>query len=365
MQNSKLLQSLPEHLMHKNRLQEYAQRSAIPLPIYETINEGSQHAPKFRSTVKVDGAVYRSLNTFSHRKEAEQDVAKFAFEYISKKIKDERCPLIYEDTIFCKSILNEFAVKMNLEKPTYTTTQSEGLLPVFISSLVFDGKTYTGTAGRNKKDAEQLAARTVIQSILGTSGSGTYLSEIIKSKSRLYAALHKVEESQSVQETKMPKVVSPGNDCESSTRKRKEILNTLTSQHLDENVTVTPPPFHENKKPKEEVLCETSARPIGIVASLLDQPVGGCPDRLASEEYKPVSDVHLIHQNELINGPHLVQPSLISHGSQGTAIDISVGRKHPRGKNKKRRQKKIQNGEQLQMTPALTMNQAPSCSVTL
>lgn len=56
---------------------------------------------------------------------------------------------------------------MNLEKPTYTTVQPEGLLPVFVSSLVFNGVTYTGDAGRNKKEAEQLAARTVILSILG------------------------------------------------------------------------------------------------------------------------------------------------------------------------------------------------------
>lgn len=69
--------------------------------------------------------------------------------------------------MFCKSILNEFAVKMNLEMPTYSTIQSEGLLPTFISSLVFSGESYTGEAGRNKKEAEQLAARAVILSLLG------------------------------------------------------------------------------------------------------------------------------------------------------------------------------------------------------
>lgn len=58
---------------------------------------------------------------------------------------------------------------MNIEKPTYTTSQLEGvLLPSFISSLDFDGKTYTGAAGRSKKEAEQIAARAVIQSILGS-----------------------------------------------------------------------------------------------------------------------------------------------------------------------------------------------------
>ena len=56
---------------------------------------------------------------------------------------------------------------MSLEKPTYKTIQPEGLLPVFVSSLVFNGVTYTGEPGRNKKEAEQLAARAVILSISG------------------------------------------------------------------------------------------------------------------------------------------------------------------------------------------------------
>uniref|UniRef100_A0A7N2MX72 DRBM domain-containing protein n=1 Tax=Quercus lobata TaxID=97700 RepID=A0A7N2MX72_QUELO len=188
---------LPEQLMYKNRLQEYAQRSAIQLPMYKTVNEGSQHAPKFRSTVVVDGQIYTSPNTFLQRKIAEQDVSKLALEHISKKIKDERyplTPLICENTVFCKSILNEFAVKMTLQKPVYNTVQTEGLPPVFISSLIFNGVCYNGEPGRNKKEAEQLAARAVILSHLGQSGSGIILSEIIKSKGKLYAALHKVKD---------------------------------------------------------------------------------------------------------------------------------------------------------------------------
>ena len=75
--------------------------------------------------------------------------------------------VIFQDTVFCKAILNEFALKMNLDKPTFNTVQPEGLLPVFISSTVFNGVCYTGTHGRNKKEAEQLAARAVIVSLLG------------------------------------------------------------------------------------------------------------------------------------------------------------------------------------------------------
>lgn len=75
--------------------------------------------------------------------------------------------VIFQDTVFCKTILNEFALKMNLDKPTFNTVQPEGLLPDFISTSVFNGVCYTGTHGRNKKEAEQLAARAVIISLLG------------------------------------------------------------------------------------------------------------------------------------------------------------------------------------------------------
>ncbi|KAK1301553.1 Double-stranded RNA-binding protein 7 [Acorus calamus] len=178
-----------EHFLYKNRLQEYAQRSAVHTPLYTTINGGNPHAPRFRSTVVVDGLTFTSPNTFSHRKEAEQDVARLALEGLSEKVKDEGCPLIYADSVFCKSILNEFATKMKLSSATYTTTQSEGPIPVFISSVIFDGKEYTGRTGKNKKEAQQLGARAVIESILESSPSRTLLSQIIKSKSKLYNAI--------------------------------------------------------------------------------------------------------------------------------------------------------------------------------
>lgn len=69
--------------------------------------------------------------------------------------------------MFCKSILNEFAVKMNMEKTKYNTIKHERELPGFISSLYFNGVSYSGEPRRNKKEAEQFAARTTILSLLG------------------------------------------------------------------------------------------------------------------------------------------------------------------------------------------------------
>ncbi|KAK8631169.1 hypothetical protein V6N13_079930 [Hibiscus sabdariffa] len=190
--------SSSESFMHKNRLQEFTQRSSMPLPIYQTFNEGLGHAPKFRSTVLVDGVTYISESTFSNIKAAEQDVAKHALECILKKIKDEGCPLIHVDTIFCKSILNEFVVKIKLELPTYTTVQLEGLPPIFVSTLVFNGETYKGETGRSKKEAEQLAARAVIQSLLADDRYGITVSEIIRSKAKLHNAWNKNVETTTI-----------------------------------------------------------------------------------------------------------------------------------------------------------------------
>uniref|UniRef100_A0A5B7AI71 Putative double-stranded RNA-binding protein 4 isoform X3 n=1 Tax=Davidia involucrata TaxID=16924 RepID=A0A5B7AI71_DAVIN len=297
--------NLPENLLYKNRLQEYTQRSSIPLPIYQTINEGVQHAPTFRSTVLVDGSHYTSPNTFSHRKAAEQDVAKVALAGISQKIKDEGCPLINEDTVFCKSILNEYAVKMNMGKPTYETIQPEGLLPVFVSSLVFNGVTYTGDAGRNKKEAEQLAARAVILSILGgDSSSATVIFEIIKSKFRLYAALHKVKDSHNTHNGISPVVVNSGNTFGVPLTKEKEgevtgvtynkpiaaISETCSGQLT--NIPVTQLPHHEFKKPKQEPSSTSIICPIEFVPSVLEQPpvVGSTSGRKRNRKNKKAAE---------------------------------------------------------------------------
>ncbi|XWS47568.1 hypothetical protein CRYUN_Cryun14cG0163600 [Craigia yunnanensis] len=182
-------------LVYKSRLRNFTEGSSIPPPMYQTCNEGLSRSPMFRSSVIVDGTCYVSGELFSDRKAAEQDVARYALECISKKIKDEGRSLIREDTVFCKSLLNHFAGKMNLEMPSYNTIRSEGLVPFSVSSLVFNGVTYSGETGRNKKEAEQLAARAVILSLLDDPRYGTLLSEIIKSKAKLCVALNEVKDS--------------------------------------------------------------------------------------------------------------------------------------------------------------------------
>ncbi|XP_073273210.1 uncharacterized protein [Primulina huaijiensis] len=188
----------PEHLQgiptEKSRLQEYAQRACAQLPVYQTLNEGPPHALQFKSQVLIDGIWYTSPNTFSSRKVAEHDAAKHAFIGLREKLKAEGRSLILEDLHFCKAILNEYAVKMNMKIPTYVTNESKAHVPIFVSSLQLNGVTFSGDAARTKKEAEQLAARSAILSIL-VSEAGTTMSVIVKSKFKFHNALKLAKDS--------------------------------------------------------------------------------------------------------------------------------------------------------------------------
>ncbi|GAB2238153.1 hypothetical protein Droror1_Dr00016055 [Drosera rotundifolia] len=181
---------IPEPLPPKSQLTAYIGRAHLQPPVYHTINDDlAAPPPKFKCTVLVDSVAYKSPNTFSTMKEAEQDAAKYALEGIAMKLKEEGRCFVSEDKFFCKSILYEFAMKMNMKLPVYTTKMSEGSIPSFTASLVFNDHEYTGEVGRNKKEAEQLAARATILSILD--GSEMALSEVIKSKAKLQVLMQK------------------------------------------------------------------------------------------------------------------------------------------------------------------------------
>ncbi|PIM99925.1 hypothetical protein CDL12_27573 [Handroanthus impetiginosus] len=206
---------IPEEAWCKNRLQQYTQRASIPLPEYKTANEGPQHAPQFRSQVWVDGTCFTSPTTFPNKKMAEQDAAKHALIGILEKVKNEGSLRVLEDTVFCKSIINEYVVRMNLKPPTYVTNESKAMLPIFVSSMVLNGVTYIGAPGKSKKEAEQFAARSAILSILD-SESCTTMSEIVKSKFKFYDALMNVKDPSSIHGRILPAAVNPLEDFKDS-----------------------------------------------------------------------------------------------------------------------------------------------------
>ncbi|XP_020978231.1 uncharacterized protein LOC110271584 [Arachis ipaensis] len=102
--------------------------------------------------------------TFFQKKAAKQDAARIALESLKEKIKDDRCPLVVEDILISKSIMNECATKLNVEGPTYNTVLLEGLLPRFMFFVIFNGTKYASVIRKNKQEAEPLAARAAILS---------------------------------------------------------------------------------------------------------------------------------------------------------------------------------------------------------
>uniref|UniRef100_A0ACD6A048 Uncharacterized protein n=1 Tax=Avena sativa TaxID=4498 RepID=A0ACD6A048_AVESA len=177
----------------KNRLQEWTQQNNQKFPVYDTELKGELHQPEFRSTVKVAGERFPSDHSHSRLKDAEQDAARVAYEnLVTKRTNDDQkdlLGLIDQDVMFCKSILNEFAVKTKATQPTYSVDRPEGLAPMalFVSSVSFAGNIYTGGAARNKKDAEQKAARAAVISILAT--NNTFMRQIIRSKKQQIIAI--------------------------------------------------------------------------------------------------------------------------------------------------------------------------------
>ncbi|KAL3343542.1 hypothetical protein AABB24_027195 [Solanum stoloniferum] len=177
----------PAQVMYKNQLQEYTQKNVKQLPIYQTVNEGFPHAPKFRAKVLVDGSEYESKSTYPTKKEAEQAVAKIAYECIHNKIDARDISLIYKEPMLCKSILYEFAVKRNLDRPIYNTRYTEGSSIVYICHLVLGGKTYKGELAGSKQMAKQVAAQAAIESLLETDAGMLY--EIIMSKNKCHPSM--------------------------------------------------------------------------------------------------------------------------------------------------------------------------------
>lgn len=148
--------------MFKNRLQEYAQKTSLPLPVYTTVNEGQDHLPQFKCSVTVNGVRYDSPPGYKYKKEAENAAAQVAVEDLRKLGLDVH----FKKTKLLKNVLSELAVKKNIPLPTYQFTQ-EGIAhcPTFTATVEINGESYTGAPGYNKKEAARNAAYEAIQSI--------------------------------------------------------------------------------------------------------------------------------------------------------------------------------------------------------
>ncbi|KAJ9540852.1 hypothetical protein OSB04_027358 [Centaurea solstitialis] len=374
--------------LYKSLLNEYAQKLWKQIPIYQTSNEGSDHQPKFRSTVWANGVSYTSPNTFPQKKMAEMDVSKIAFLATKQKLKDDALRLVREDKSFCKSILVEYAVRMNVPKPAYQTSQLETTVPVFRSSLVVNGVSCTGADCKSKKEAEQSAARAIILKFLD-SDSENIMSEIINCKFRNHAEMKDIPSAQNATSVVVQAVVDNITNAvvqtaaENSNNAVVQTAATLNEAKVEEGTkmvntsalppepslvqgtTVIPPrPMPETSTPVTTPVPTVFAMPPSVNAN--SAPIPGSVPSL--ESLARIIAAHL-SSNMVPPGNNSEAPtaivtpplSLSSPASAQTAVASQTSGKKRNRKNKKNAQKKMRTEDQSAM-PAMAVGQSATFS---
>ncbi|XP_055818495.1 double-stranded RNA-binding protein 1-like isoform X2 [Solanum dulcamara] len=146
--------------LYKNRLQHYAQKQNLTLPVYSSELDGPPHTRRFRSKVTVDGVTYETQEFFSTLKEAEHAAAKVAFESLA--LND-----IQEDEGLYKTLLQELAQKEGLLFPAYDTARTgPPHAPVFRSIVEVGDGTFQGQEAKTKKQAEMNAAKVAYNALV-------------------------------------------------------------------------------------------------------------------------------------------------------------------------------------------------------
>ncbi|CAA2938131.1 Hypothetical predicted protein [Olea europaea subsp. europaea] len=138
--------------IYKNRLQQYAQKRGLSLPVYTCEFEGPPHACRYKSSVTLDGKIYEAPACFPTIKDAEHAAAKVACEALS-------VVEIQEDKGLYKNLLQAMAQKRGLKYPIYETSPAgPPRKPVFVSVVEVGSDTFQGTKAKTKKQAEMNAA---------------------------------------------------------------------------------------------------------------------------------------------------------------------------------------------------------------
>ncbi|KAK3441804.1 hypothetical protein EUGRSUZ_B01706, partial [Eucalyptus grandis] len=171
--------------LFKSRLQDYAHKTGLPTPLYETIKEGALHESQFRSTVTVNGVKYNSLPGFCNRKAAEQSAAEVALLELAKsgEISEGISQPVHE-TGLCKNLIQEYVQKLSYVIPRYKCPKDEASrrAPLFSCTVEVGGICYTGDTARTKKQAEIQAARTALLAVQSSTPTDSQLT--VPSKKR-------------------------------------------------------------------------------------------------------------------------------------------------------------------------------------
>ncbi|XP_015692981.1 double-stranded RNA-binding protein 1-like isoform X2 [Oryza brachyantha] len=156
------LQASENQTSYKSQLQTYAQKKTKALPSYQTIREGPVHASRFKSVVTVDGKAFESPEYYHTIKDAESAAAKLALMSLPQEVSSTE--QVQVQPLSYKNLLQEVAQKHGISLPAYNTASDGSMqVPIFKSTVVFQGESFEGEPGNTKKQAEMNAAKVAFQ----------------------------------------------------------------------------------------------------------------------------------------------------------------------------------------------------------
>ncbi|KAL3620263.1 hypothetical protein CASFOL_035175 [Castilleja foliolosa] len=141
-------ENFEKHDEFKNKLQMYAQKKNLNLPVYRTEKEGLC----FTARVSIGGDWFRSLQPCETIEEAQDSAAQSALLSLSTDAFLENDPSSY------KTLLHELAKSEGFFTPMYTTIGSDRFR-TFSSTVNVEGEVFQGEIAKSKKLAELSAAK--------------------------------------------------------------------------------------------------------------------------------------------------------------------------------------------------------------
>nr|CAB3474404.1 unnamed protein product [Digitaria exilis] len=113
-------QSQVPSVSYKNLLQELLQKEGVPLPVYATTLEVSNHSGAFVSTVEIQGTTFQG-EPGNTKKQAEVNVAKVAFQHFKGRDKGSAFSAVYGGSSMQQGTENLFSgQKIKIIEPEYS-----------------------------------------------------------------------------------------------------------------------------------------------------------------------------------------------------------------------------------------------------
>ncbi|KAK6802669.1 hypothetical protein RDI58_000452 [Solanum bulbocastanum] len=142
------------HYQYKTKLQMYAKRKNLGVPVYCNKKTSSAQGLYFEATVTVAGELFKSPGAYKSSEEAEESVAQFAL------MKLVTVALEKSNTGSYKSFLQELAQQEEVCLPRYKTIRDgEPHNLTYFSSVEIEAEIFNGDGAKSKKQAEENAAK--------------------------------------------------------------------------------------------------------------------------------------------------------------------------------------------------------------